>query len=153
MNVTSFFNFESDVSIHDSVIVFIEKWGSLYLNTYKIVSENDNEKLKDILNLQVLQFISMQNEFSSLKAKIERIKKTCENVNQKYNPILVWSSFISSHNELSKVAIAILSICPSEASVERSFSMQSDVHSLERNRLSIELVEAEMRIKFNIENC
>ena len=52
-----------------------------------------------------------------------------------------------SHYELSTISIAMLSICPSEACVERSFSIQSNVHSSERNKLSEDLVEAEMNLK------
>src|SRR5205085_2780424 len=108
--------------------------------------------IKDTLNLQILEFIGKNGEFESLNNTIERVKKSCEKCNKKYNPILIWNAFVSSYPELSNVAIAILSICPSEASVERSFSMQSDVHSLERNKLATNLIEAEMRMKFNAGN-
>ena len=73
-----------------------------------------------------------------------------KNQNKQYNIKLLWNLYIPSHYELSTIAIAILSICPSEASVERSFSIQSNVHSLERNRLSKDLIDAEMNIKINL---
>ena len=54
--------------------------------------------------------------------------------------------------ELSKIAIAILSICPTEASVERSFSILSNIHTLERNNLHEDLIDAELSIKINLKN-
>ena len=50
---------------------------------------------------------------------------------------------------LAAAAIAVLSIVPSEASVERSFSAQKDVHRQVRNCLSGEHVESEMMIRMN----
>jgi hypothetical protein len=152
MNVIRFLNFEKDQSIYDSAVDFIEQWGSLYLTTFKIVPENDIEQIKDKLNFQVLQFIGSLDKFSSLNTIIERNKRTCINLKKQFNPTIIWISFLSSYFALAKVAIALLSICPSEACVERSFSMQSDVHSLDRNRLLPELIEAEMKIKYNFQN-
>lgn len=51
---------------------------------------------------------------------------------------------------LSIVAIAAISIAPSEAAVERSFSHQKLVHNPLRNSLSEESVQALMRIRFNL---
>ncbi len=51
--------------------------------------------------------------------------------------------------ELAKVAIALLSVAASEASVERSFSLQGAVHSKQRNRLHDSTVESEMFVRFN----
>jgi hypothetical protein len=50
---------------------------------------------------------------------------------------------------LAIVALAMLAINPSEASVERSFSQQKLTHSSLRNRLADEIVEAQMFIKMN----
>jgi hypothetical protein len=47
------------------------------------------------------------------------------------------------------VALALLSIVPSEAAVERSFSMQDSIHTKKRNRLSDDSINAEMFIRFN----
>lgn len=51
---------------------------------------------------------------------------------------------------LSQVAIAIHSIVPSEASVERSFSHQSLVHSELRTRLEDGSVLSLMRVRMNV---
>ena len=147
MNVICFLNFEEKFKATNPITDFLKNWGSLYLITYRLTDENNQETLKQLLNLQIVEFNGRQTEFASLNPTIENIKSSCKIKDKIYNPILVWCSFLSSHFELSKVAIAILSICPSEASVERSFSMQSDVHSLERNKLSPDLVEAEMKVR------
>jgi hypothetical protein len=52
--------------------------------------------------------------------------------------------------ELSLAAIALMSINPSEASVERSFSAQKLIHSDLRNRLGNDRIIAQMFIKINV---
>jgi hypothetical protein len=100
--------------------------------------------------LQLNEFISRYNEFSNINSENENLETMYKNQNKQYNIKLLWNMYMSSHYELSIIAIAFLSICPSEACVERSFSIQSNVHSLERNRLSKELIDAEMNIKINL---
>ena len=51
--------------------------------------------------------------------------------------------------ELGNVAICLLSLGISEASCERSFSIQQLTHSKVRNRLNEDIVQAEMRIRYN----
>lgn len=149
MNATRFFNFEKDFNISNACISFISDWGSLYFSYYNLFSCNDKSTNKNIISLQISEFIGKHNEFSSLSTIIENLKSSCLATDKKFNSMLVWSTFLPSHPQLSMIATAILSICPSEASVERSFSIQSDIHSLERNRLAADSVQAEMRIKFN----
>ena len=96
------------------------------------------------------EFISRQNEFFNINSENEKLENVYKKKNRNYNIKLIWNMYMPTHYELATIAIAILSICPSEASVERSFSIQSDVHTLERNKLSEELVECEMNIKMNI---
>ena len=57
-----------------------------------------------------------ESKYASMGYLAKKIKEK----NKSFNPILVWSGYQTTHYELSKIAIAILSICPSEASVERS---------------------------------
>ena len=73
-------------------------------------------------------------------------------IKKKQFNIIYLCSYLSSYYELVNVITAILSFCPSEACVERSFSIQSNVHSQERTRLAEELIEAEMNIKINLKD-
>lgn len=66
-----------------------------------------------------------------------------------FNPRLVWYLHLRHSPVLAHAALALLSVAGSEASVERTFSAQGDVHTDRRNRMADEIVEAEMFIKFN----
>lgn len=142
------FNLE-EFKFKKETITFITDWGSEYLTKYKIIQNVKKEEVKNMLLLQLNEFISRQNEFVFINSKNNEFKKIYVLQNKQYNIKCIWANFLPTYHELSKVAIALLSICPSEASVERSFSAQSDVHSLDRNRLSDEIIEAEMNIKIN----
>jgi hypothetical protein len=60
-----------------------------------------------------------------------------------------WSMYLTAAPELASVARCLFSIGISEAMCERSFSIQQLTHSKIRNRLNDDIVEAEMRIRFN----
>jgi hypothetical protein len=77
---------------------------------------------------------------------MDRIRRALR-TDQTFDPRQVWMLYNSI--ELSIVARTLLSICASEAAVERSFSTQKFVHSTQRNRLKADAVEAEMMICFN----
>jgi len=62
---------------------------------------------------------------------------------------LFWVKYYDRTPELAAVALCLLSIGISEATVERSFSIQKLTHNDIRNRLAADIVEAEMRIRFN----
>lgn len=66
-----------------------------------------------------------------------------------YDARRYWNNMLPIAPELSYVALALLSINCSEASVERSFSMQADTHRLKRNRLGHLNVETEVFVKLN----
>ena len=82
---------------------------------------------------------------------IEHIRAQQGGKGMKFNARAVWNLYLAdSHAPLiSHAAVAILSVCASEAAVERTFSAQGLVHSDLRNRMSSDTVEAEMFIKFN----
>lgn len=143
------FYLEDNYICSDDVIKFIINWGVIYLTTYKITDEQDVEIIKNILLFQINDFLAKNKNFSDICNKIKKIKDACNIKNIIYSPKSVWGGFLTSNYELTKVAIAILSIYPTEACVERSFSLQSDVYSSERNRLASEMIEAEMNIKMN----
>jgi hypothetical protein len=77
------------------------------------------------------------------------LKKSVVIMNKKFKPKLFWIDYKFSHPERYCIVIALLSVCPSEASAERSFSIHYRVYSSERNRLDDTQIEAEMIIKMN----
>ncbi len=62
---------------------------------------------------------------------------------------LFWMKCSQFAPEISALAVGLLSIGVSEAAVERSFSAQQFIHSRTRNRLESDVLENEMRIRFN----
>ena len=68
------------------------------------------------------------------------------------SPLAYWQGVALTVPLLAKVAIAIFSIVPSEACVERSFSHQSLVHSDLRNRMSDPTIHAVMSVRMNVGN-
>lgn len=154
IDVTRLLNFEQNYKINDNSLKFIEEWGSEYLTTYSIVNNKNIDIIKPIIYLQISEFLSRQKEFANIDSIVNNLKKACEIQNTQYSAKLTWGRFSASHFELSKIAIAILSICPTEAAVERSFSALSDIHTEDRNRnrLSNNIIEAELKIKWNLNN-
>lgn len=69
--------------------------------------------------------------------------------NLELSPLELWQSSEIGDN-LSKIALSIIQLPSSTASVERSFSIQKYIHNIHRNRLSHTHVKEEMLIKFNM---
>ena len=63
--------------------------------------------------------------------------------------LLFWNKMKMYAPELAHVAVCLLSLGVSEASCERSFSIQQLTHSKLRNRLDEDIVQAEMRLRYN----
>ena len=70
--------------------------------------------------------------------------------NPQPSPTRYWQSIALVVPMLAKVALAVFSITPSEAAVERSFSHQSLVHSDLRTRLDDSTIEAVMMVRMNV---
>lgn len=66
------------------------------------------------------------------------------------DPISYWESISIEVPLLAKVALTILSICPSEACVERCFSAQGLIHSELRANLDDDSIRALMSVRMNI---
>lgn len=152
INTIKLFCFENLIKPEKEMIQFISDWGSLYLEKYNLTEEIDNKKIKKIIISQLTRLLAKQKEFSKLEGIIAEIKSEENNINLPYISKLVWGKLMVECYELSKIAIAILSICPTEASVERSFSILSNIHTLERNNLHEDLIDAELSIKINLKN-
>ena len=153
INVIKLLCFEFLIKPEKELREFISSWGALYLQKYNLTEEKNEEKVKKILSIQLNRLIVRQKEFSKLEELIAETNSDEENVdNLTYVFKLVWGKLMTHCYELSKVAIAILSICPSEACVERSFSILSNIHTLERNNLREDLIDAELSIKINLKH-
>jgi hypothetical protein len=86
--------------------------------------------------------------FDHLDIDIEELRKEYADDPPAF-PRAVWNLYLVDAPIISHAAVAILSVCASEAAVERTFSAQGLVHSDLRNRLGDATIEAEMFIKFN----
>ena len=151
MNATKLFCFEILIKPERALMEFIGSWGALYLKKYKFTDEINEEKIKKLLLVQLNRLLVRQKEFSKIEELISETKyeeNNCNNVT--YITKLVWGKLMVETYELSKVAIAILSIHPTESCVERSFSILSNIHTLERNNLHQDLIDAELSIKINL---
>ena len=60
-----------------------------------------------------------------------------------------WAIAKNSVPELGLVALCLLNVNPTEASVERSFAIQKYIHTKTRNRLLQTNIQQEMFIRFN----
>jgi hypothetical protein len=112
---------------------FIIDWGIKYAKQYM------RDMVLTHLNLQLAQYLGKGGVF----VNVDEVRSTYPNV------FHFWSWYRNSTPALSNIAQALLSITPSEAAVERTFSAQGNVHRDVRNRLSNEKIENEMFIKFN----
>jgi hypothetical protein len=121
---------------------FIVEFGVQYLTFYE---PNVAEGLEGLLLLQLSEFVGRTGAFESLESKWQLIRSTKQM--QRVDPRTVWRLFTS--NALAHVALALLSIPASEASVERTFSLQAAVHNKQRNRMLDSTVESEMFLRFN----
>lgn len=115
---------------------FIASFGSRFLSFFG-KSKQTVDELESRLLLQYAAFRARLSPFDTYD-RDRRISSS---------PIQFWT--LNLEVELAKVAIALLSIPSSEASVERSFSAQDDIHRKKRNRLKSETVQASMFIAFN----
>lgn len=151
INIVKLFCFDKNIKITKKQTNFIIDWGSLYLKKYILCEETNINKMKKIISVQIGKFLSKQHNFSDIDTIISNVKESDNNNdNIVYISKIVWGTLMVDNYELSKIAISLLSIYPTESCVERSFSALSDIHSLERNRLNNDIIDAEMIIKFNI---
>lgn len=99
--------------------------------------ENFIDKSKDVLDL--IRMVPI-NSFKYEKSNTQKTETDWK---------LFWIKHYDRTPELAAIALCLLSIGISEATVERSFSIQKLTHNDIRNRLAADIVEAEMRIRFN----
>jgi hypothetical protein len=118
---------------------FINEWGAKYLIHYRMSSAT-GAKLTEQLDGQLTDFLVGEGMLKTVNFKERMILK---------GPMNAWTSVVDGPSELAQVAVALLSVCASEAAVERSFSIQDLVHSKVRNRSGPDMVEAQMFLRMN----
>lgn len=150
MNLTKLFCFEIIKRPEKQLMQFVETWGTLYLKKNNLVDNYDDNHVQKIISSQFNRLLIRQKEFSKLEIMLIETKNEEGNDNKVYISKLVWGKLFTDCYELANIALAILSICPSEACVERSFSILSNVHTLERNKMHDDLIDAELSIKINL---
>jgi len=137
----------------------ISEFGAPYVSFYGLSDRYDIKDIESVLLNQYSLFRARSGIFSELQDYVDRIMQWSENENSHlsadkvaycyFDPKKIWYLYTDTAPELSAVAIALLSIVPSEAAVERSFSSQDSIHTKKRNRLHDSTVKAEMFILFN----
>ncbi len=118
---------------------FIKDWGATYLRYYRFHSAGVSD-LGPVLDSQLTDFINDDACFLEVDFAA-RLRNS--------GPLKAWASMLTGPKELARVAIALLSICASEAAAERSFSIQDRIHSKQRNRSKEDLVEARVFLQMN----
>ena len=114
-------------------------WAQLYFDGMGIAfyaADNTQEDKKTVET-------HLKSEFAKLKA---------EEIENDVSWRTWWMLNRERYPHLFHIAAAFLSLCATEASVERSFSKQGFIHSARRNRSSDALIEAQMMISFNYVN-
>lgn len=102
--------------------------------------------IKVVQRLQIeLNEDTLFDEIHTVKTFLPVMKESDLAVDKK------WVQIFNSHNlkELSKVVGATLTMSVSNAFVESIFSVMGNIRKDERNRMSVELVKAEICTKFN----
>lgn len=152
---------EFDANQRVLVSDWLSRFGADYLSHYSLCDSDDVVSIHNTLYTQFSQFQGRVGPFSSINDIAAKLKSSAIATAQQqhrsdraathytWDARLVWYNYQHAVPELSNVAIAILSIVPSEAAVERSFSLQSEVHREKRNRLLDTAVQNEMFVRFN----
>lgn len=135
---------------------WLQRWGAAYLRanqTQLQLHYRDADAMVTSFRDQLTQFIQEQRPFDNFA---RQISEKARPVRSGDDPLFFtfdarehWLYMVTAAPELSYVALALLSINCSEASVERSFRAQSATHSKTRNRLMDANIEKEMFVKLN----
>jgi hypothetical protein len=132
---------------------WFQKFAVDFLSKYhKSIDPDCRNNFANRIVTQYGKFKLNRQPFHNLTSRIkDATEKIPNSPNGEFDPKDVWGYYSDVADELACCAFAILSLPCSEASVERSFSRQSIVHSKRRNRLSASQIETEMAIIYNCE--
>jgi hypothetical protein len=132
-----------------------EEWfwdfAAKYSMAWNLADSSDYDELRRLAKSQWGEFCARAatSSFRRLDKDIADERALASSQDRPFNPRLVWYLHLRHAPVLAHAAVALLSVAGSEASVERTFSAQGDVHTDRRNRLADVTVESEMFIKFN----
>ena len=150
---------------YDETVTWLTHWGAdatlFYPKLFELGESACKSKLLLVsaIQYQIAEFESGLGSFARKNAYLKNFVRPIPNHSINYdesNPsqteidwLLFWNKMKIYAPELSNVAVCLLSLGISEASCERSFSIQQLTHSKVRNRLREDIVQAEMRIRYN----
>lgn len=155
------FSFDADASYAAfnntlQVLDWAAEWGGSFLFQFKNELKRSRDEVFCLslisqfvvaLKSLILDFKTRSGPFEGLDAMVKHVRSVKKD---DFDPLSVWACLTNpAAADLCDVAKALISVNPTEAAVERSFSAQDDVHSDERNRLSPEVIQAEMCLKWN----
>jgi len=157
-HAVSMFSFDELKSVNNNILCtsshktveFILNWGALYVKTYIKPVDKTLQDIRSILLIQINSFRSRHGIFKNINNIISDIKSACISQKIFFQPKLVWVNYKDDAYELYTIVNALLSICPTESSVERTFSIQNSIHTKKRNRLDQKTVESELILQWNL---
>lgn len=126
---------------------WIINWGSKVIIGLGFANGKSLDEIKANLLVQLIDHDNGTGVFEN-KVEFRKHVETAAGLKGKeFLPHLYWSSY--GNIELAIVACFLISIAPSEACVERSFSVQDIVYSSIRTNMHPATVQAEMMIRMN----
>ncbi len=141
-----------NIQITNTTKEFILEKAYYYLTFYKLVDQVNIPTLQAKLNIQLSKFVSKSGSFINIKSKYMNKVDEYKLLNETYTIHIFWNDHLHIATELITFILAFITIGPSEAAVERSFSIQGLIQTDERNRLSNLRINAEMSTRMNYRN-
>ena len=109
------------------------------------------ELIHDLAEIDpLLNSDQVMNELAQFISKREFFSKNFVTKSALLTEAIIWWTGICSNFQLAKLAESIISLPPTSAAVERSFSRHAWIHSARRNRLTAETASKLVNISHNI---
>eukprot|EP01113_Clastostelium_recurvatum_P039324 TRINITY_DN5992_c1_g1_i1.p1 TRINITY_DN5992_c1_g1~~TRINITY_DN5992_c1_g1_i1.p1 ORF type:complete len:654 (-),score=150.84 TRINITY_DN5992_c1_g1_i1:592-2553(-) len=123
---------------------FIIDWGPKVIKGFKLLPyHDDTHKVRVRLEQQLSALAVRKFPFEDASERLARVAK------KEVSPKAFWEWYVPTAPEVAIVALALLSVAVSEASVERAFSRFKLVRTRLRNLLSDDHTDDEMSVSFN----
>jgi hypothetical protein len=158
---------EKDSATCSAILTWYFNWAAGYLVNTKasVVAKRNEETLSMTLKSQWQDLVGRATPssialFADYKDKLRRLRKPIGDDEKKLDEMQRWDTAeeqaaihalrqMTGAIELQWTCCALLSIVPSEAAVERTFSAQKFVANPLRNRMADDTVTAELTVRFN----